>query len=311
MISDECKTNKRIRHCYPREEVYKKWIESPKYVYNNRSNPVSGKGNFLQIYDIGKDNDLNYIAKNWFVIRPRIIAVINRDKKEIIVSHKYEKHCSCLLYYIPKGYTIFHCNGEIPYYDILLNHRIDIYSKHLLYLKEQFIQHYLVDFYNVLFGKKTLYTNIDGICIYDNRYQFDIANIKRFIKKYKLKNSECYTVRQTIRINTNWPYYWSTKQINIPSIKQIITNKVFNEEEKELFRKRHFYTKYCYGRGISFKDVEKYYNTKISKEDFLKYCKRKNIYCLDNYLDDSLNWNTYVKITYKVEQNFINKHKLI
>ena len=46
--------HERIRHCYPRKEVYHRWIHSPEYVYASGNCQISGKGNYLFLGDIGK-----------------------------------------------------------------------------------------------------------------------------------------------------------------------------------------------------------------------------------------------------------------
>ena len=38
----------RIRHCYPRKEVYHRWIHSPEYVYSDHECLLSGKCNYLR-----------------------------------------------------------------------------------------------------------------------------------------------------------------------------------------------------------------------------------------------------------------------
>ena len=35
--------HKRIRHAYPRKDVYRCWIHSPEYVYADRNHQISGK----------------------------------------------------------------------------------------------------------------------------------------------------------------------------------------------------------------------------------------------------------------------------
>ena len=55
--------HKRIRHAYPRKEVYHRWIHSPEYVYADRNHQISGKEDYLRIGDIGKDKSRPIIEK--------------------------------------------------------------------------------------------------------------------------------------------------------------------------------------------------------------------------------------------------------
>lgn len=51
---------KRIRHCYPRQEVYHRFIHDNEYYYNN-GHVISSKGNYLSLGDIGRDYGKNII----------------------------------------------------------------------------------------------------------------------------------------------------------------------------------------------------------------------------------------------------------
>ena len=79
----------RIRHCYPRKEVYHRWIHDSEYVYSNQAHAVSGKGNYLQIFNIGKRTAVSDIEEYWSYHKNRMIAVIDRNEKKIVISRKY------------------------------------------------------------------------------------------------------------------------------------------------------------------------------------------------------------------------------
>ena len=65
MVDAESKVKKgRIRHCYPRKEVYHRWIHDSEYVYSNQAYAISGKGNYLRMFDIGKHRAVSDIESN-------------------------------------------------------------------------------------------------------------------------------------------------------------------------------------------------------------------------------------------------------
>ena len=66
MTDAESKVKKgRIRHCYPRKEVYHRWIHNSEYVYSNQAYAVSGKGNYLRMFDIGKHRAVSDIEEKF------------------------------------------------------------------------------------------------------------------------------------------------------------------------------------------------------------------------------------------------------
>ena len=82
---------KRIRHCYPRQEVYHQWIHSPEYVYAANGSIISGKFNYLRCHNIGKfvtDGDIRDI---WSYHKMFMLAVIDRDAKRICISRKLQQ----------------------------------------------------------------------------------------------------------------------------------------------------------------------------------------------------------------------------
>ena len=66
MESAELKENgKRVRHCFPRQEVYHRWIHDDTYVYSNKRYIVSGKYDWLFAFCLNKNADRNNITYSW------------------------------------------------------------------------------------------------------------------------------------------------------------------------------------------------------------------------------------------------------
>lgn len=311
MESAELKSKKRVRHCYPRKEVYHQWIHSPEYVYAANGSIISGKFNYLRCHNIGKfvtDGDIRDI---WSYHKMFMLAVIDRDAKRICISRKFIWHNE-LVYQLPDNYEIFWCDDEIPTPDILTKDNEELLCKiHLKCVIGLYTEIYLREYYNILNGKLTLHQNIDDIAnlqIKHQNYSFD--EIKDFVKKYKVKSYSWYkeSLNNKFKLQTYWPDSWDIRTIALPSVKQIVTKTVFTKKEKEYFRKRYFYTKYCRGRGIKFKDVEQYYNIPIDNNKARHFFTQRNIYWLDSYCDDScITWNDFVIRSYEIDKKRIAK----
>ena len=153
----------RIRHCYPRQEVYHRFIHDNNYYYSNQAHAISSKGNYLSLGDIGRNRSVADIEEYWYPGN-RIFSVIDRENKKILVSHKYPELTYELIRSIPDDYEIFHCSDNIPFHNILVNNNIDALAKlHLKHVIERYVERYFKPFYACCNGKKILHYDIDYI----------------------------------------------------------------------------------------------------------------------------------------------------
>lgn len=314
MVDAESKTkSKRIRHCYPRQEVYHRFIHSNEYYYSNKAYAISSKGNYLALGDIGKNTSVANIEECWYPGN-RVFSVIDRENKKILVSHKYSKLTYELIRSIPNDYEIFHCNDDIPFHNILDCSNIDTLSKlHLQYIIEVYVERYLSPFYACCNGKRILHNDIDSIIkesCHNNFLYYEREAIEKFVKKYKVKKRTWYkeTLNPKFKLCICYPTSWNFITIELPSVKKILTNTVFSKSQKEKFRKLYFYTKYCYGRGISYNDVYKYYNTTITHNQAIEFCNKHNIYLNPNLLVDIETWNELISKTKEIEDKIHTKN---
>ena len=314
MVDAESKTkSKRIRHCYPRQEVYHRFIHSNEYYYSNKAYAISSKGNYLALGDIGKNISVANIEECWYPGN-RVFSVIDRENKKILVSHKYSKLTYELIRSIPNDYEIFHCNDDIPFHNILACSNIDTLSKlHLQYAIELYVERYLTPFYACCNGKRILHNDIDSIIkdsCHNNLLYYEREAIEKFVKKYKVKKRTWYkeTLNPKFKLCICYPNSWNWITIELPSVKEILTNTVFSKSQKEKFRKLYFYTKYCYGRGISYNDVDKYYNTTITHNQAIEFCNKHNIYLNPNLLVDIETWNELISKTKEIEDKIHTKN---
>ena len=318
MVDAESKTkSKRIRHCYPRQEVYHRFIHSNEYYYSNRAHAISSKGNYLALGDIGKYNSIKDIEDFWYPCN-KVFAVIDRENKKILVSHKYEYVLHELLNAVPDDFEIFHCTGDIPIYNILNHENIDALAQiHLQHCIERYTETYLTSFYACCNGKKILHIHIDSlidpnkhIFRYDKRGYYEYEQINKFVNKYGVKKRTWYkeTLNPKFKLGIYYPNSWSYINIELPSVKKILTNTVFSNSQKDKFRKLYFYTKYCYGRGISYKDVDKYYNMSITHTEAINYCSKNNIYLNTDWLVNIYTWNDLISKTKEIEDKAHKKY---
>lgn len=306
----------RIRHCYPRSEVYHRWIHSPEYVYAANGSLISGKYNYLRCQDIGKFVKDEDIKEAWNYHKHSIIAVIDRDKNKICIFVKYTKWYVELLNALPDYYEIFWCSGEIPTPNILSFTPEDkeiLCKEHLKYVIERYTEDVLRPFYNTLSGRLILHSDIDNLHTEPTYRGFKYPSydgIKLFVKKYRVKLYPWFkeSLNSKFKLQTYWPSSWDSRIIELPSVKKVLNDTVFTKSQKEYFRKRYFYTKYCYGRGIPFKDVELYWNKEVLSKEMYDYFNKRNIYWHYDYRTEScITWNNYIIRSYEIDEKHRDK----
>ena len=301
----------RIRHCYPRREVYHRWIHSPEYVYASDGCLVSGKFNYLRCQNIGKFTKDEDIKEMWCYYKQLVIAVIDRENKKICISTRYNKLYIELVNSLPDDYEIFWCSGEIPTSNILSFTPEDkevLYKEHLKYTVERYVETTFRPFYNSLRGQLVLHADIDNLHAQPTYRGFNYPcydSIKLFVKKYKIKKYSWFkeSLNPKFKFQSYWPSSWDTITIELPSIKKILNGTIFTKREKEYFRKKYFYSTYCYGRGIPFSDVELYWNKEVLTKEIHDYFNKHNIRWLDDYLvKPCIIWNDYIIRSRELEE---------
>lgn len=297
-----------IKHSFKKAEIFHEWIycthNEPIY-YNGKDygKSITGIGNYLFAGD-KKHLSVESIKENF----PRAcVAIINRTKKEVVIDKSYI--CSNdLLMDIPKDYDIF-----ITYKKLEYDSLEDTESKlrnHLSYLIEILYKHGLrCELISI--NSKALYHGIIEY-IYDkdrNGYKTYYGNIINFIDKYKIKKYKFY--KENIIKEVDIPRYngWTKLDsitISCKTPKEIYEKKIFTKKELDSLEKRSFYTKYCYGEGISISDVNKYWDAKFDKELHTK----GHFQFKDIIQDDIITWREYIirrkSATRLWERNYIN-----
>lgn len=317
MGSAELKENgKRVRHCFPRKEVYHRWIHDDTYVYSNQNYIVSGKYDWLFAFRLNKNADRNNITYYWssnIDYNARLcVAVINRDIKAILVNTSFFKRSNELIGSIPDDYQVFLTEETITNPHILSTGELsEVIKVHTKYLIKNFVN-ILAEFYGVLKGKrKVVHQDINTLFkyrkehyIYQNWCKYvDYNKIYDFVKKYKVKQYDWYNKPLdnviSIRDDFNWSkctYY----DVPFPSLKQIITGTIFNKKEKLKLEQSYFYGLYCRGYGISRKELETRWNDDYNENELKALFNKCNINInLDNR-PELIKWTDGIKLYAKV-----------
>lgn len=302
MVSDELKPKKRIRHKFNKSELYHRFVNSEEYAYC-AGRKLTCKYDYISICDIGENSSRRNIQDNWCLNKNRIIAIIDRLNKEIIISRQYPEHSNNIRYALPNNYTIWYCDGPIPKYNILsILEREALYKLHLKHIAGVYFNSVYGSFFAVKHGKKVLHYDIDNLS--DGYNIYSLTNIKNIVKKYNINKYDWYVKPLDEKFNIDIYYSnnlnWRTTIL--PSLKTLISKKVFSNKDKDIFRKRYFYTKYCFGRGIPFSDVDKYFGKSITHDEAVRYCNRRNIYLNTDWLVDVHTWNELISKTYEIER---------
>lgn len=300
METIQTKSKGRIRHCYPRAEVYHRFIHDDTYVYHKQNNPVWAKGNIIKVGSLLAEPKLLNIKECWGYHKEGCLAIIDRNAKRILIKVTYDKHVWDLTHSIPNDYEIFYTDESIPSYDILTNDE-ELFKLHLKYCVKSFIEQ-LYPIYNILNNKrKTIHFTIEDIFKYntwnDERIYYkhiDYYCIYSFVKRHKINKypwyKESFGFEASIKGNT----YRSSTKITVPSLQKIINNTVFTPKEKLLVEQRYFWTKYRNGNSISFKNVVENWNKEYTSSELLYWFNKHNIRCYEAWVKPG-KWTEAIK----------------
>lgn len=314
MESAELKENgKRVRHCFPRKEVYHRWIHDDAYVYSNQKYIISGRYDWLFAFRLNNKADRNIITHDWNSRYDynayNCVAVINRNIKAILVNTSFYKRSNELLMSIPDDYQVFLTEKTIDNPHILSTGELsEVIKVHAQYLTKLFVEQQLSEIYSIIKDNKIVaHRDVNDIFKYKDKKSIiqtwhtwvSYNTIYDFVKKYKVNkcdwyNTPLYSVLD-IRDTINWSNY-NYIEVKCPSIKAIITNKVFNKKEKLKLEQSYFYGLYCRGYGISRKELETHWNEDYNKDKLKALFNKCNIDInLDNR-PELIKWTDGIKL---------------
>lgn len=191
----------------------------------------------------------NYIKENWDKegwcggLKGDCMAIINRERKIAVIKEGTDYSWSIKIG-LPVGYTIYKTDEDIPLYDITEPKNKKVLIKmHMTYLIKKYLETYYHEY-------KVLNSGSKQIPNYGNEHRLQyFTEIKGFANKYKFipKCKPLYTK----------PYWVNDYKVDFPTIKTILEDKLFTDEELLKINKCKFYTKFCLHKGISWKELDK------------------------------------------------------
>lgn len=191
----------------------------------------------------------DYIKENWDKegwcggLKGACMAIINRERKIAVIKEGTDYSWSIKIG-LPVGYTIYKTDENIPLYDITEPKNKKVLIKmHMTYLIKKYLETYYHEY-------KVLNSGSKQIPNYGNEHRLQyFTEIKGFANKYKFipKCKPLYTK----------PYWVNDYKVDFPTIKTILEDKLFTDEELLKINKCKFYTKFCLHKGISWKELDK------------------------------------------------------
>lgn len=233
-------------------------------IYNKRKfDSYVGFGNFLyniktRLKDISDVTDpyRYHIGRGDYCI-----AVIDREKKRICISDRHY-HTYYLKQAVPDDWEVTYVNGSVKAFYLLGKTNNYYFCKAVCeWIVDKVVSDYS-DEYAVLYKYKQ--TINKDICV-PNIGNEHKETIKLLLDKYNL--AEFWFYKEAITDNVYVDYYqgWRKKFFNltkVPTIEEIYENKVFSKDEQTYIIQRKFYTDFCRGCGVSFKDVVEHWEDK-------------------------------------------------
>lgn len=191
----------------------------------------------------------DYIKENWDKegwcggLKGACMAIINRERKIAVIKERTDYSWS-IKTGLPVSYTIYKTDEDIPLYDITEPKNKKVLIKmHMTYLIKKYLETYYHEY-------KVLNSGSKQIPNYGNEHRLQyFTEIKGFANKYKFipKCKPLYTK----------PYWINDYKVDFPTIKTILEDKLFTDEELLKINKCKFYTKFCLHKGISWKELDK------------------------------------------------------
>nr|DAI06512.1 MAG TPA: hypothetical protein [Crassvirales sp.] len=205
----------------------------------------------------------DYIKENWDKegwcegLKGACMAIINRERKIAVIKEGTDYSCS-IKYGLPVGYTIYKTDEDIPLYDVTEPKNKKVLIKmHMTYLIKKYLETYYHEYKVLNSGSKQI-PNYGS----EHRLQY-FTEIKNFADKYKFipKCKPLYTK----------PYWINDYKVDFPTIKTILEDKLFTDEELLKIKKCKFYTKFCLHKGVSWKELDKNWS-----DDYIEEVKIKD-----------------------------------
>lgn len=286
----ETKTTKRIRHIFNAEELYHAFVYRDEYsICRSHDTPMTAIYDFLfagqhdcvknintksDAYDLIRGKRYGYI--DWSAC---CIAIINRKDKVLVVSDRYLRYKWSVQCSLPNEneWKVFIHRGYITNPNIAKgNYRKQLIRKYFEYLIVQYVSSILYKF-RLAYNDATYCGEHHKRKYYDDKHNGDLKRIAEAVNILKPSKTllNTHIVDKYERLYYSGWYSTDTIKLDrkqIPTISQILSNKLFDEEHQLIYDKKMLYSVYCRGTriGYTYKQVDNLYNTKIYNDKLIR-----------------------------------------
>lgn len=254
---------KRIKHIFCQREGIHEGIhrDEPGWFESNYHPYCFGYGYFFHRgSSLAEQLTPEYIKEHWDTedwygsLKNHCMAIIDRKRKIAVIKVDTE-YAWDIERGLPSGYSIYKTDEVIPIYDITeTKNKKALINTYIKYIIKQYIETFY-DEYKVLNSISKYIPNASYITYNRTKY-FNL--LKYLTDRYKF-------IPKVNRLS-NKDIYIGNFKIPFPSIKDILNDNLFTDEQKLHIKKCKFYTKFCYCKGISWKELNKNWSDEYTKE---------------------------------------------
>ena len=254
---------KRIKHVFCQREGIHEGIhrDEPGWFESNRHPYCFGYGYFFHRgSSLAERLTPEYIKEHWNdegwygSLKNHCMAIIDRKNKRAIIKVDTE-YAWDIERGLPSGYSIYKTDEAIPIYDITETKNkkvlINTYIKYI-------IKKYIETFYNE-------YKVLNSISKYIPDESYATYNRTKYFNLLKYLSDKYRFVPKVKRLS-NKDIYVSNFKVPFPSIKDILNDNLFTDEQKLYIKKCKFYTKYCLHKGINWNELNKNWSDEYIEE---------------------------------------------
>ena len=301
---------KRIKHIFCQREGIHEGIhrDEPGWFESNHHPYCFGYGYFFHRgSSLAERLTPEYIKEHWNdegwygSLKNHCMAIIDRKNKRAIIKVDTE-YAWDIERGLPSGYSVYKTDEAIPIYDITeTKNKKVLINTYIKYIIKQYIE----TFYNE-------YKVLNSISKYIPDESYTTYNRTKYFNLLKYL-SDKYRFVPKVKHLSNKDIYVSNFKVPFPSIKDILNDNLFTDEQKLHIKKCKFYTKYCLHKGINWKELNKNWSNEYVEEvkakdkanykAFLERVEKYKIIAKNNYeealakLDNNINdWRNGGKI---------------
>lgn len=197
----------------------------------------------------------NWDDENWYRgLKDSCMAIIDRKRKIAVIKVDTE-YAWNIERGLPSGYSIYKTDKDIPIYDITeTKNKKVLINTHIKYIIKQYIE----TFYNE-------YKVLNSVSKYIPNESYTTCNRTKYFNEVKYLADKYRFIPKVKRLS-NKDIYVSNFKVPFPSIKNILNDNLFTDEQKLHIKKCKFYTKFCYCKGISWKELNEKWSDEYAKE---------------------------------------------